>query len=263
MIDLLMDVDGLHAASVAERRGATAELSSRLGGDWRAEEPSLAEDALALLHLPTSVRFVAVPGGSFDMGLTDADLAEAAEHLDWTSWIAAAAAGFAKLARPVRRVEVRPFLASRTLLLDVPLIERLTGGTIAYDSVSREEARTLARAAGFRLPSEAELEWLARDGGRCHFTLDVAAERKPVSRFGVQQIFWGEWAEDDWHAGYDGAPSDSKPWYDGEARGVYRHAGGPEQMQSRDELLFMLAGVRGDGAELPDFTGTRFALDLP
>ncbi len=263
MIDLLLDVERLHAASLEERRVATAELVARLGGSFEAEEPSPAEDALALLHGPTNLRFVAIPGGRFDMGLTDADLAEAAEQVDWTSWNAQIAAGFAKLARPVHPVQVRPFLASRTLLLDVELNRKLSGGTIAGDSLSREQARALVRAAGLRLPSEAELEWLARDGGRCHFTLDVATVEKPVSRFGVEQIFWGEWAEDDWHPGYDGAPSDGAPWYGGEAFGVYRHAGGPEQMQSRDELIFMLAGVRGEGVKLPDFTGARLALDVP
>ena len=263
VLDPLEDVDRLRAADTGERRRATEELASRLGADWQAEEPSPAEDALPLLHTPTGLRFVAIPGGRFEMGLSEADMEEAAEHVDWTSTIAAIAEGFAKMARPVHPVEVRPFLASRTLLLDVGLIQRLSGGKIAYDSVSREEARELVRAAGFRLPSETELEWIARDGGRCHFTLDVATARKPASRFGVEQVFWGEWAEDDWHPSYDGAPSTSTPWLDGAEQGVYRHAGGPEMMQSRDELLFMLAGVRGEGVQLPDFTGARPARDLP
>lgn len=260
---LLSDAGGLRAAGAEDRRSAAGELAGLLGSAWAAEEPSLAEDALPLLHLPTGLRFVAVPGGRFDMGLTEEDLEEAADHVDWTSQTASTVAAFLQHARPVHPVEVRPFLVSRGLVTDVDLVRRLSGGRLASDCFSRDEARWLARSSGFRLPSEAEIEWLARDGGRCHFTLDIARRKEQGSRFGIEQIFWGEWAEDDWHPTYDGAPDVSAAWYDGDACGVFRGSATPEEMQCPEELLFMLAAVRGQGDRLPAFTGMRLVLDLP
>ena len=260
--DLLRDADVLSRAGLDARAEASRGLAARLGGEWQAETPTRGEDALPLMHAPTAARFVAVPGGRFEMGITDADLEEAAEHFDWTSPVAALVDTLASHARPTRCVEVLPFLVQRTLLSDLQVIRRLSGDRVQTDSVSRAEALSLASAAGFRLPSEAELEWLARDGGRFHFVLDAAAGPRP-SRFGVESLFDGEWAADDWHPTYDGAPKDGRSWRDGDASGVYRGSHIPENMQSREELLLMLAGVRAQGVELPVFTGLRLTRALP
>jgi formylglycine-generating enzyme required for sulfatase activity len=261
---ILEDVNAFHAATDAVRRQAAAALAQILGDPWVAEDPDPAEDSLPLLHRPTGLRFVAVPGGSFEMGLSDADLEEASEHVDWTAHVAATVLRLSSAARPVHPVHVRPFLCTRRLL-DLPDVARLGAGRLETASPERAAARALAAALGLRLPSEAELEWLARDGGIARFTLDVAARPEQVSRFGVEQLFYGEWAEDDWHPSYEGAPAESVPWLEGEPGGVYRCGYPPEQMQSTDEMLFALAGVRGQGAgaSLPSFVGVRLAVTVP
>lgn len=256
------NADVFRAATVEERRRAVATLVERLGTDWTAEELDPNEDCLPLLHRSTDVRFVAVPGGNFEMGLSDADLEEASEHINWTSHVASTVLRLSQVARPVHTVNVSPFLCTRALLT-VEQITRLSHGHLDLDSPERDDACSLARDLGFRLPSEAELEWLARDGGVAHFMLDVVTRPEQSSLFGIQELFFGEWAEDDWHPTYDGAPAMSEPWYDGEPCGVYRAGYPPEQMQSNEEMLFALAGVRGKGMNLPTFVGMRLATHLP
>ena len=163
------------------------------------------------------------------------------------------AAAPSHLAHPRRRVA----LVARSLL-DRTQVKRLSQGRLDFDALPRRDARSLAHALGFRLPSEAELEWLARDGGSTRFTLDAATTVGP-SRFGVEMLFHGQWAEDDWHSSYEGATGVSAPWLDGEPCGVCR---GGYLPQSAGERLFMLAGVRGHGKHVPSFVGVRLAAAL-
>ena len=157
---------------------------------------------------------------------------------------------------------MRPFLCARRLL-DVDQISHASHGRLRIDAVQREDARCLAREFGLRLPTESELEWLARDGGATRFILDAAARAGHASRFGVEQLFCGEWAEDDWHSTYDGAPNVSVPWGNGDPCGVFRAGYPPAQMQSGEEMLFALAAVRGKGTHQPTFVGMRLVADLP
>jgi formylglycine-generating enzyme required for sulfatase activity len=233
----------------------------RLGEGWAAEEPDRAEDCLPVRHRLTDLRFVAIPGGCFEMGLSEADLEEASAHVDWTAAVASMFRRLARSARPVHPVDVTPFLCARSLL-DRPKVKELSHGRLDFDALPRAEARSLAHSLGLRLPAEAELEWLMRDGGRTSFTLDAARGEKR-SRFGVDKLFSGQWAEDDWHPNYDGAPAVSALWLDGDPNGVYRGGKVPEEMQSREELLFLLAGVRGYGKRQPSFVGVRLAADIP
>jgi formylglycine-generating enzyme required for sulfatase activity len=129
--------------------------------------------------------------------------------------------------------------------------------------VSRADALSLAGILGFRLPSEAELEWLARDGGAAPFLLNAASSAAPRSRFGVERLHYGEWAADDWHPSYDGAPQDSATWRGGEPCGVFRAGTPPANMQSPEDLIFLLSAVRGQGTETLGFVGMRLAADLP
>jgi formylglycine-generating enzyme required for sulfatase activity len=77
---------------------------------------------------------------------------------------------------------------------------------------------------GFRLPSEAEWEWLARRGADSTWlsgddgptawgerTL-AAALTDDGHPFGVHGLGWGEWADDGWHPTYRGAPATSQAW---------------------------------------------------
>ena len=111
---------------------------------------------------------------------------------------------------------------------------------------------------------------MARDGGTLHFTYDAALALQEGRRwpkegsFGVQDLLLGEWAADEWHPSYQGAPSDSRAWTNGGLPGVYRGAlpSGPDQ--SEEEILFAMASWRGcaAGGRTPDAT-MRLALNLP
>ncbi|XXX81734.1 hypothetical protein WMF30_23530 [Sorangium sp. So ce134] len=263
----LRDLRELRLAGPEERRRATEALAARLGDGWRAAEPAPDEDSLPLVHEPTGLAFAAVPGGALDMGLSDEDIEEASEHVDWTSpvarWVDRAAAS----ARPVHRVEVRPFLCARALL-DGGRLDELSRGRLAGDAVERADALALARSLGLRLPSEAELEWLARDGGACRFTLDAARRFEAIrgddrllrSRFGVRDLHRAQWAEDDWHPTYDGAPGTSLPWAGGDPGGVHRGGFRLIALQSPEELLHALAALRGRQLRA---CGLRLASSVP
>lgn len=264
---ILRDLHQLRQANLEERRRALDALVEQLGHGWRAAPLDPDEDSLPLVHELTGLAFVAVPGGAFHMGLSDEDIEDASEHIDWTTpvarWVDRAAAS----ARPVHPVRVRPFLCARSLL-DGDQIATLSRGRLTGESVGRADALALARSVGLRLPSEAELEWLARDGGACRFTLDAARrldaigrdDRRLRSRFGVRDLHRAQWAEDDWHPTYDGAPDTSAPWPDGDPSGVYRGGFHLVAMQSADELLHALAAVRGRAYRT---CGLRLASSVP
>lgn len=106
--------------------------------------------------------------------------------------------------------------------------------------VTREQARTFARWAGGRLPSEAEWEFAARSRGKVraypwgdepptceravmkdlyagcnrHATWPVCSRPRGNTEQGLCDMtgeVW-EWMEDDYHPTYDGAPADGRPW---------------------------------------------------
>jgi hypothetical protein len=118
-----------------------------------------------------------------------------------------------------------------------------------------EPGRSSHRCPGFRLPSESELEYLAREGSAVRFVNDGAKTRAQtgkwpdVNALGLESLSLGEWAADSWHDTYDGAPSDGAAWAPNGVPGVFRGAlpWGPDQ--SDDELLFGLAAYRGEPRE--------------
>lgn len=263
--EILESVEALHGASIEERALAASDLAAQLGAAWSASPPLPREDSLPLRHGPTGLDFVATPGGVFRMGLTDEDITDASRYVDFTAQVARWVEREAKKTRPVRRVVVRPFLCARRVLSAAD-VARL-GGPRSAEEATWGEARDLARSLGFRLPSEAELEWLARDGGTTAFTLDAARRREEIggdehllrSRFGVHDLWRGEWAEDGWHPTYEGAPGVSAPWAGGEPIGVVRGDLRLRAPQSDEGLLGALAALRREGRER---SCSRLAMEL-
>lgn len=268
--ETLEDIAKLCALDAAARGRIAEELAKKLGKGWSAATPEPI-DGLLLSHAPTKLTFVAVPGGAFDMGLTNADVEAVKKEIGWNSEIEGALATVRKETTPVRQVQVRPFLVARSTL-PAKEVERLSKKKHSGKYVHvllREEARDLARALGFRLASEAELQWIARDGGTTSFVLDSAAKLESAdhdaeqipSRFGLRGVFGQQWAEDDYHPDYECAPMTSEAWLAGEPCGVGTGYTTPELVDAQHQKLGLLACLRTNRGHQK--AKVRFALDLP
>ena len=236
---------------------------------------SFAEAGLLCLtsdRLP-DLRFVVVPGGHFEMGLTQADLDELSQYIDWTRRVRLITDGMRERATPTRQVVVAPFVVAERPLLHAEL--ELFDPEVRSPDLARNDALGIAARMGMRLPSEAELEWLARDGGRCSFIVDGGRAWSEndawpsCGTFGIRALNDGEWAADDWHASYEGAPTTSEAWMQGDACGVFRGELAYGTDQDPSELCLGLAAHRNRGARPEDrdsdhaFFPIRPAFDLP
>lgn len=207
---LLEDLDAFSASGLGEREAALHELCERLGSAFSPGTPTLAEDSLPLRHLPTGLELVAVPGGEFEMGLTEEDLRALSYLVDWTAAIAEKADALRRELGPPRRVRVAPFVVARRLLPspEVGAVET-PGSPTATRSLVRTDfssALGLASSLALGLPSEAEIEWCLRDGGRSRLVLGLfdwytgamASYADALrSRFGLEELDIGQWAVGD------------------------------------------------------------------
>ena len=265
----LLSLEPYSALSAAERRRLASELAEQLGVSWQPARSSHARRFVLLRNSDLNLDFVAVTGGEYLRGLSEVDEQAAAEHVDLTAAVRQTLDELALSARPVHALHVRPFLVTREPLSEAALIE-LTEGGYRRASFGVGEARSLAERLGLRLISEAEYEWLARDGGRFSFTLDLANQRKSIgrddrklpSRFGVTGLFGEHWTADDWHDSYLGAPSTSNPWYEGGETTVYRGGFLLAGMQSTEELLWALAAVRQARRTTSSIPVTRLVMPI-
>jgi len=258
-----------------ERTRLAAELAGALGSDWSAV-PDREDGVLRVRCDRLHLTFVVVPGGRMSMGASDEELAEL-ESLD--EEIAQSVEFLVAQSRPEREVAVAPFLCAET-----PLLERhaealdLAGDTgnphLVLRQHSWDAAKTLTEC-GLRLLSEAEWEWIARDGGRQSWLCGSEPPEDWTQRMvegnpddartplGTLMMGWGEWVDDGWHDDYTGAPSDSRAWEPmnrpdsvrGGAFACWPWQGGGEA------VLLHAAGRERDFGE--SIHAVRLATDLP
>jgi formylglycine-generating enzyme required for sulfatase activity len=268
----LEDFSAFAKLGPAERKALAESIATELGPDFRAGDALVGEAALAtVVHLPSSLELVLIPGGVFEMGFTEADqkafdrFFPAAEH----PGLQKALKRTVPLMTPSRHVRVRPFaLARRPLENDKELV-LFTGATHGED-FSREEAEAVIATWGFRLPSEAECEYVAREGKQLAFSLDVAQEHfegtdaRDETAWGIVSPAQTVWVGDRWHRGYKNAPADSVAWTAGRGKPMHRGSFslGLSAMQSADELVFALTALRQEplGADDENEVRLRFAL---
>lgn len=162
--------------------------------------------------------------------------------------------------KPSRAVMIeRPFYLQTTpvtqgqwqrVMGDQPSSFRDCGEDCPVEMVSWDDAQRfinrlnqMESQAGYRLPSEAEWEYAARAGSESEYFFGNDAAKlgefawysansgnRPHAVAQKKSNAWGlhdlagnvwEWLEDDWHAGYDGAPSGGSAWT-GTPRGAMR-----------------------------------------
>jgi len=256
----LVSHDAIASLTPAKKKSLLAAVAKELGKEWKAEP---VDDALGLplLHVPTKLRFRLIPGGSFTMGLTADDVEQCEKYVGgYPDEIAE----LKKWARPLRQVEVAPFLCTEQPLYG-PELKSLLPSYEGDELPKRKVAVEIAERHGFRLPSEVELEWLARNGTEAAFVTDLVGtgalvlsdkglttfnHKKAVSRFGVKGLLSALWAADDWHGSYKGAPIDSEPWMGGKAEGVVRWTNVSNVLCAGDDMVWgFLSALRDKPGE--------------
>lgn len=158
------------------------------------------------LHVPTQLRFVDVPGGTFEMGLSAAERARIEKALPAEHH--AAFAAVAANCKP-RKATVKPFRVATTPITH-EMSQKLGGTTDRIFGFACNPMKTVekwAKKFGFRLLTEAEWEFLARDGGERGWGADLEALLARISdpktkappytnRFGVEALHAGSYVDD-------------------------------------------------------------------
>jgi hypothetical protein len=265
-------------SSTAEQRAATAEVILHgLGEEFASAEPVGAAGLLAFLHRPTGQILAAIPGGTFDMGMSEEAIEDASDYVEFGYSTAEWIKEHQPLALPVHQVTVKPFLIATDIVLNKQLAQLVHGETFdKLDSCCTREiaVRAVLAALPIRLASEAEFEWVASEGGTQFFINNGAkpyceSDYFPLeNEWGIKHLHAPQWMADGYHDSYVGAPRDSSPWIgDDPLPGVIRghlRLWGPED--NRQELLYTLASYRcpyqpAEGYQ--EYACVRLACDLP
>lgn len=211
------------------RSGWQQDISRHVPPEFRAEPLAWGmptRDAYLLpefTHGPTGTRWVYIPGGTFSMGLSEEE-EEAARSIEDPPPLSI------EEMRPVRRVEVAPFL-----VMKAPVSWALADGVIGPRDLSqrpsfgavrdlspayltRPEVDDLCLKLGFGLPSESQWEYMCRGGTSSLFffgnvlpstpealgeLVSVGTEKDRVNPFGLAGVFVGEWCRTRFRRTYD------------------------------------------------------------
>lgn len=115
----LDDFDRFSALSADEKLAIATEIAAELGGDFRAGAGLVGEAQLAtLLHVPSRITLVLIPGGTFVIGFTADDQAAVERYFDRKREpdVFAFVEEHMRAMTPAREVRVRPFAITRQRL---------------------------------------------------------------------------------------------------------------------------------------------------
>ncbi|MEU4039573.1 formylglycine-generating enzyme family protein [Streptomyces collinus] len=234
-------------------------------------------------HTPSGVVFRAVPGGTFRMGLSDAELdavraiERAGEAEDDLEPFFTGAVRY----RPVREVKVEPFLIAHPLTVAqarhwLPEYEDSFTESPSATARLEDDLDDLLETWPFQLPSEAQWEYAARAGtttltflgdgrpGEDQVLDDFADEERTAAAenaFGLAAMgSANEICADVWIPHYEDAPADARPRTGDGPRTVRGGAADLSPWQGCDEWFLLLPAIRD---EQHDFTAVRPTVPVP
>ena len=276
MTSPIPDADDWFGLTQPERLALAAPLVITLGEAWELASEQT-EPHLRLHHRSTGLTFLLVPGGTMLMGLQESEIALVQRYVGRRPQVIEQIRQFHQYAAPVREVRVTPFLCGERRLKKVQVATfspTLKDDADGCGHVHRPGALTVSREQGFRLPSDAELEWLARQGRGAPFTLDCAfeapeedeenvviADQPIVARFGVEDLFETQWAADDWFPDHADRPPSSVARTNGDPQGVRRFEEFDFTEFGPESVIHEFSARRDPGRNWR--AAVRFALDLP
>jgi hypothetical protein len=270
----LFDVDAFDQHSPAELDRLGRDLLAEVFGPaWGVPAQQLQPGRLAFVHHRTGLNFVLVPGGSLTMGLIEGEAALIDLFLGRLA--ARPLADIRAASTPPCEVQVAPFLCGERLLTKADVMRLAPAfSPNPLGDLKRDAALDFAAQLGFRLPSDAELEWLARQGRQSPFVLDCALaaaeddeenviivpKAEPVGRFGIHDLFRTQWAADDWFPNHQGRPPTSVARTGGDAQGVRRFEEFDYAAVGDEAVTYELSARRDAGAAW--VAGVRLSLSL-
>jgi formylglycine-generating enzyme required for sulfatase activity len=273
---LIPDADAWFALTQAERWQLADQLLAALGDRWQWAAEQRAPH-VRLHHSPTDLTFLLVPGGTMQMGLLESEIALVRRYVGSRPHVLEQIRQFQQYAAPEREVRVSPFLCGERRLKQTQVAAfsaALKDDADGCGHMHRAQALTLSRERGFRLPTDAELEWLARQGRGAPFILDCAFEAPEedeenviiagqpiIARFGIEDLFETQWAADDWFPDHADRPLTSIARTNGDPQGVRRFEEFDFTEYGPEAVIHEFSARRDPGRNWR--AGVRFACDLP